>query len=306
MVHLLQIFLCLFSFFTLVFFILFLRQIIQLPGYKKVDSFPFFVASLLVILLSTFWAIPVKNKDAWTAPIKHNDRCADLTGSSINFITYHNNSLFVASTNSTSGPSQIVSYSPDLSRQQKTFPFSGVVRCLTVGDHVYAADQFAPRAIYNIDTNSTFATLAFEPQSIAVSHDLLYASGENISYVAELRLDTAEESRFQTFGPGPLNTFSDPKGILFLNGLLYVCDRSSVYVFKNRQLVQTYGPILNPLYVAVWKKQLVITTRFFIFFYDLESTNYLGAIKQIKAKRIAASHSTLYIVDDANSLCGYS
>ena len=306
MTALFQFFLCLFSFGILVFFVLFLRQIVYLPGYKKVDPFPIFVASLLIIMLSTFWAIPVEKKNTWTPPTRKADQCAGLTAHEINFITHHNNSLYVAyKENPAATHSKIISYGQDLAEPEHEYDYNAFVRCLAVDNHIYAVHSLDDE-IADVSANTNFANLSFTPESIAISSTLLYASGENVPYITELSIhDTPTESKFETFGPGPLNTFKDPKGIFFKDGLLYVCDRNSVLVFNNRHLIRSFGPIVNPLFVTVWKKQLVVSTLSFIFFYDLESTTYLGVLKQVTAHSIAASQSTLYIVDGQSSLCVY-
>ncbi len=113
-----------------------------------------------------------------------------------------------------------------------------------------------------------------------------------------------------SFGAGGLNTFTNPRGLLFHDNVLYVCDNNRVLAFMESTaghliLLKVFAPIHEPISLAVYKNTLAVTTRYYIFFYNLHTTIYLGSITQLGSFLITASRNYLYVADHSK-ICAYT
>lgn len=154
-----------------------------------------------------------------------------------------------------------------------------------------------------------YTQLSFPPLSMALTSTHIFFSGKHQSYISllpnplnktSLIYRNATQLNFFHFGTGTTNEFTHPVGLFVHENLLYVCEQTRIVVFKNQKLIYSYGPLFNPYYVLVWKKMLVASTKFHLFFYNLKSRQFIGTLTlNSRILSITSSPSFLYVAQSS-------
>jgi hypothetical protein len=154
-----------------------------------------------------------------------------------------------------------------------------------------------------------YTNLSFLPLSIALTSTHIFFSGRDQSYISllpnplnktSLISGNATQLNFFHFGTGTINKFTHPVGLFVHENLLYVCEQTRIVVFKNQKLIYSYGPLFKPYHVLVWKKMLVASTNFHLFFYNLKSRQFIGTLTlNSPILSITSSPSFLYVAQSS-------
>lgn len=154
-----------------------------------------------------------------------------------------------------------------------------------------------------------YTNLSFLPLSIALTLTHIFFSGRDQSYISLLPNPLNKTSsisgnttqlNFFHFGTGTTNEFTHPVGLFVHENLLYVCEQTRIVVFKNQKLIYSYGPLFEPYHVLVWKKMLVASTKFHLFFYNLKSRQFIGTLTlNSRILSITSSPSFLYVAQSS-------
>jgi hypothetical protein len=117
-------------------------------------------------------------------------------------------------------------------------------------------------AVDNLDNNHIFIS---GTENFLTEIDGGNGQAENISTY----------SLFDTFGSGPILKFQNPRGILFHNGILYVCDQNRLLAFVGRTLIRIYEPAIDAYKVAIWKDTIVVAAIHRTYFFNIQSARHL-------------------------------
>ena len=304
--------------------------------------FPVFAAVTILLNLCLYALVPVYSNNAWQNPKLV--KCTETSSRNILALSFSGSFLYASLYFHDSVPARthIFEYKEhdtvpaidinDAAQNEFRYGNSSLqaneytVGLAVIGNYIFAADDDPSTiGIYVIEKNleapssHRFATLKHLPASIAVSAKYMYTSGTNYNHISQIKrplnhsiseVAENEERDIFSFGAGGLNTFTNPRGLLFHDNVLYVCDNNRVLAFMESTaghliLLKVFAPIHEPISLAVYKNTLAVTTRYYIFFYNLHTTIYLGSITQLGSFLITASRNYLYVADHSK-ICAYT
>lgn len=302
--------------------------------------YPIFVALVSVYCLCLYALVPVSSHDLWQSP--QLVKCTSLINATILALSFGDNSLYVSLKYSNEYRTHILEY-----MEYETVPAINInepahsnfsygnstiqiteytVALANTDDYIFATDDDPAKiGIYVVEKNAPvplsyrFATLKDLPTSMTVSAGYVYTSGQHYNnFIVQIKrplnhsvneVAANQERRIYSFGDGDLNTFTDPRGLLFFNNVLYVCDENRVLAFMESTngelvLIKIFAPIREPISLAIYKNNLAVTTNYYILFYNLHTAAYLGSITQLGSFLISASQNYLYVADHTK-ICAY-
>lgn len=278
------------------------------------NPFPCLIFTLCILQISFFFILPTNSNQLWEPPLE----VYNFPLKSVNVLSFSGSSLYAVFLQDTTRLIQEYQEIDDRLNPIKLHSYAdaSLHRCtglvndgssLIISDYTIGTEP----KIYNIYAFDTILGLNFSipfyenvpifPQSLALDDKRLYITGNTPHVLIYPRPETYSSSPpnpivFKEFGPGPTNRFTIPRGILFHDHLLYVCDNNRVLVFRDLVLVRIYEPIYKPLNLAIWKNNLVIAAYSRTYFYHLISSEYIGEIS-FPSFHLAASPQFLYIAD---------
>ena len=287
-------------FFALTLLVLLFFLVLQFKHLKFRSSllkpFPVLLFSMLLasIFLYTALATPSSTPNVW--PLS---TIATLnTPNQIEFVSVHDNQLYIID-HSFTGQSNINIF-PIPSKNNIKFSFTEPIVAKTHSDilHSFLAAENAvyyikekPANMFSIHKKDSLFTdketlvfqnitvegrkLAFNDKVHDNDNNIFYVSAENTPSILKINPHKNSIDLFTTFGPNPSDRFFQPRGILFHNQLLYVCDKYRVLAFKNDHLVRVYEPVIMPLHVTVWRTYVVIAAIDRTYFFDHHSAKHL-------------------------------
>lgn len=267
---------------------------------KILNPFPVFLFSMLIVVICLFlsFSLSISKGDSWplaTVATFTDDNTIELLSVNTNllYIIAHSfegqtKNIHVFSIPSPSTNNVLSMFAKPI----KTISHENIFHSfLAAKDSVYyikenPADTFSIYRKNSLLTDNeimVFENITHDGKSLTYTTDKEYNTDNKIFYVSAdsflgiLKIDVQKNKidLFQTFGPNPSDNFLQPRGILYHNQLLYVCDKYRVLAFKNDNLVRVYEPVLMPIRLTVWRTYVVIAAIDRTYFFDLYSAKHL-------------------------------
>lgn len=144
-----------------------------------------------------------------------------------------------------------------------------------------------------------YQNLSFHPIGLTASHKDIFVTGDGPRKEILILKNYTDKTchvreKLEYFGIN--DSFTTLRGLVFADGLLYVCDHHRILIFSGRRKIRELGPFSDPRQLAFWNTHLVVASHLQTLLLST-NMNTVDFIIHGPSYHVAASKTRLYIGD---------